>query len=223
MAVPNTRTRQAGQATIEHVGVATIVALLMASLSLWVAQNVRPPAAPPPIISSIVEHLGDGGAPGSPNFLFTYRGAPLSAMGTPGDPPIGRFFKGVARFTRDAVVIGGPALARGFVDRMKERTLEMVRDPIGTIKDTIVGLTRGDPNLLAVIRDRIGDIGTYVNELRGMSREEMIRTVAEDLGAAGADLVIDRGRSYVIRGGIDAIPDRRSRPSGAPPPDPPSR
>ena len=101
------------------------------------------------------------------------------------------------------MVIGGPALAKGFVDRVRQRTVDMVRDPLGTIKDTIESLSGGNPNILAAIRRRIGDVSAYVRTLRGLSREEMIRKVAGDLGAAGADVAIDRGRRFLVREGID--------------------
>jgi hypothetical protein len=208
--------RQAGQATVEHIGVVVVVALLMASLSLWAAQNIRPSPAPPPIVASIVDHLQQE-APGSPGYRFPAVGAPFTAVRGTDDEPIGRFLKGTVRLARDVVVIGGPALAKGFVERVKERAVDMVRDPIGTAEDTITGLAQGNPNILAVIRDRVGDIGDYVEALRGMSREEMIRTVAEDLGAAGAEFVIDRGRGYILREGISKARGRLSRPADSPP------
>lgn len=133
------------------------------------------------------------------------------------DEPIGAFLKGAGRLARDVVVIGGPALARGFTDRIKQRAVDMLRDPIGTIKDTITGLANGNPNILAVIRDRVGDIGAYVDALGGMSRDEMIRTVAEDLGAVGADVLIDRGRGYLVGEGIGRVRGRGSRPADRPP------
>lgn len=209
---------QDGQATVEHVGVATIVALLLASLSIWAAQNLRPPALPPPIIGSAARGL-DGTPPGSPRYAFPYGEVLLPALRGRGDEPIGRFLRGVGGFTRDIVVTGGPALARGFVDRIRERTVDMVRNPLGTIKDTIESLSGGDPNILAAIRRRIGDVSAYVWTLRGLSREEMIRKVAGDLGAAGADVAIDRGRRFLVREGIDRL--RRGSPP--PPPDPSGR
>lgn len=204
---------------MEHVGVVIVVALLVASLSLWAAQNMRPSGTPPPVVSTIMEHL-DEAARVPPEFAFLYGGSPLRVMRGSGDEPIGRFLKRAGRLARDVVVIAGPALAKGFTERVRERAVDMLRDPIGTIKDTITGLARGNPNILAVIRDRVGDIGTYVEALRGMSREEMIRAVAEDLGAAGADFVIDRGRGYVVREGIGKVRERLSRPADPPPPAP---
>lgn len=214
-----TPSRQAGQATVEHIGVVVVVALLMAAVSLWAAGNMRPSAAPPPIASTVVGHLQNE-APGSPAYRFPAAGSSLEFVHGGGDEPIGRFLKGIGRLTRDVVVIGGPALARGFVERTKQRAVDMVRDPLGTIRDTITGLANGNPNILAVIRDRVGEIGDYVVSLRGMTREEMIRTVAQDLGAAGADFVIDRGRGYIVREGISTVRGRRSRPADSRPPAP---
>lgn len=195
---------QHGQATVEHVGVATVVALLLASLSIWAAQNLRPPPLAPSIIGSVARGL-DGTPPGSPRYAFPYGEVSLPSLGGRGREPIGRFLRGVGGFTRDVVVIGGPALAKGFVDRVRQRTGDMVRDPLGTVKDTIESLSGGDPNILAAIRRRIGDVSAYVRTLRGLSREEMIRKVAGDLGAAGADVAIDRGRRFLVREGIGRL------------------
>lgn len=204
-----TRTAQRGQATVEHVGIAVIVALLLASLSIWVSQNVRPPPAPP-AISSLADRL-DGPPPGSPYYLFQHRGLPLSAMRGRNDETIGRFFRFVGGFTRDLVTIGGPALVKGFVVRIKDRAVDMARDPIGTIKNTLQSLGETDPNVFAAVRDRIGDIGDYVDSLRHLSQEEMIEKVAEDLGAAGADFAIDRGRALMLKQGIKHLRDRASK------------
>jgi hypothetical protein len=215
------RSAQHGQATVEYVGIATILVLLLASVSIWVMQNVRPPAEPPPVIESIANHL-DAQPPGLPEYVFR-SGVPEGMLRPRGDGPIGKFLRGVRDTVRDVVVIGGPALARGFGTRIRERTVEMVRDPIGTVRDTLEEIGHGDPNILRAIRNRIGDIGDYVHELRGMSREEMIRKVAGDLGAAGADIVVEQGRAFIVRSAIKRGRSRTTQ-GGAPPGhDPPSR
>jgi hypothetical protein len=203
---------QSGQGTIEHVGVTVIVALLMASVALWAAQNMRAPTAPPAAVTAIVDYL-DAPAPGSPQYLFQNQTNPFAGLRGRDNEPIGRALRWIGNLGRDIVVIGGPALARGFATRVKERAEEFARNPIGVVKDTIESLAEGDPNILTAIRERLGDIGSYVRSLRGLSREEIIRRVGEDLGAVGAEVVIDRGRSYLVRKGIERIRDRGSRPA----------
>ena len=205
--------RQRGQATVEHVGIVTAVALLMAALSLWVAANVRAPSAPPPLIEAATRPLGEAGAPG-----VVVSGAGIAAirqMRGASVAPIGRFFRWTGRTLRD-VVVGGPAVADGFVDRLRERGRALVDDPVGTIVDVVRDLTSESPSLVDLVRRQVGDVVDYATSLRGLSREEIIRRIGHDLGGTAADVAVSRATRAVVSRIRKARAGRSSK--DAPPP-----
>lgn len=53
---------QLGQATVEHVGLALVIALLFGALGTWAVREFRPPASPPPVIERVAAPLFGGGA-----------------------------------------------------------------------------------------------------------------------------------------------------------------
>ena len=96
-----------GQATVEHVGLALVLALVFGALGTWVARDFDAPSAPPPVIERVAAPLlgdpgGGGGvagprAPSSPGGPAA--GAPaqdaLAPAGTPMSPVAG--MRGMAR------------------------------------------------------------------------------------------------------------------------------
>ena len=96
-----------GQATVEHVGLALVLALVFGALGTWVARDFDAPSAPPPVIERVAAPLlgdpgGGGGvagprAPSSPGGPAA--GAPAqdasAPAGTPMSPVAG--MRGMAR------------------------------------------------------------------------------------------------------------------------------
>lgn len=134
-----------GQATVEHVGLTLVVALLLAACAAWVVQEVRPPDHLPDVIGQVAAPLEaldvrgvapTGGLP--PNLRV-----PESRRGEPG----------MLHSAWDAVVgwgllnvDGEVQAARGFADEVRTQVQDAIRDPLGT-GSRILGLLRGTPPL----------------------------------------------------------------------------
>lgn len=132
-----------GQATVEHVGLTLIVALLLAACAAWVAQEMRPPARLPDVIGRVAAPLEGldvhGAVPhGGPP---PYMRVPPSRQGQPG----------MLHSAWDAFLAWGTLnvdgelqAAGGFVDEVRARAEQAVRDPLGT-GARILGMLRGVP------------------------------------------------------------------------------
>lgn len=68
---------QSGQATVEHVGLALVIALLFGALGMWAVREFRPPASAPPVIERVAAPLF-GAGPGT--------GAGAAARGRGAEP-----------------------------------------------------------------------------------------------------------------------------------------
>ena len=88
------RGAQRGQAAVESIGIAVLVALLLAAVSTWLVREVRPPERPPALIEAAAAPLTRDPAP------FDYRyPLPPPAFEMPrgrGDEPIGRVLRAAA-------------------------------------------------------------------------------------------------------------------------------
>lgn len=180
------RARQAGQGSVEAVGLALAVALLLAALAVWAGRAGPLPASPPVGLDPLTGLLGgDGdravGVLGAPSLdLSTLRGGPPS--------PIGRVLRGVAHVVR----IGAPAFAGGAADRLRERLRALVRHPVATIRETLRAAARDATDPVGALRSRVGDLAAYVAALRAMSGDDAVRRIARDLGGAATDAAISR-------------------------------
>lgn len=205
------RARHSGQSTVEAVGLTLVVAALLAALALWAGRAGTVPSAAPVRLDPLTGLLAESGegswTPGAPGFfLGTLRR---------GDPPIGRVLRGVAHVVR----IGAPAFAEGAADRLRERLRALVRHPIATVRETIRTAARDAADPIGVLRARLGGLVDYVRSLRGLTRDEIVRRIAHDLGGTATDVVISRlvrlARMRIARGITD-------RAGGGVPPTPPS-
>ncbi len=180
------RVAQRGQAAVETVGVAAMVALLLAAASAWLVREVRPPERPPAFIDAVSAPLIRDPAP------FDYRyPLPGPAFEMPrgrDDEPIGRALRAAARGGRSAIVFGlemnrDCSLAFGL--RLAERAEDFLSDPAAGL-----GSARASAD---------GDLRAYVERLRAMPRREAALTVVRDACGTGADIALEAGQDALMR------------------------
>jgi hypothetical protein len=193
---------QRGQAAVESVGVTVAIALLVGALAVWMAGNVRPPAAPPDVIGHVADPLGFAsrqvGQAWSRDDLPPW--LDTAARGR-GDRPIGRVLGRVGRGARTAVEIGiafDEGWRSGIQPVVRRRIREFLRDPVGSassvdLAGTAVGLIQ-----------RSGRLPAYIRMLRSMPPREAARRLGHDLGATTGDVGFDVLQTVVTKkaGGV---------------------
>jgi len=195
--------RQRGQAAVESVGITVAIALLVAAMSLWLAREVQPPARAPDVIGTIVGPLDPGFAQGAQSWSATTTPPFLDTVARGrGGRPIGQALRAIGRGVATGTVLaaeGDRGFREGFQDRLRERALGLVRDPLGGLDDL------PDPSLLTPtglanrILARAGELRDYVRHLRAMPPRVAARTAGRDLGEAAADLTVDLGEAALRR------------------------
>ena len=199
------RAGASGQATVEHVGMVVVVALLLAAAGAWLASHVQPDRPPPPVIPHVWSGLDQIAEP-SPR---------LPDLGlTPRDrrtPAIGRAFRRVVRTVRtggEIVVVGVTAFTSGFGHGMWGAFTEFVSDPVALLTDGrgLIAALAEDP--LGFTTAQFDAAVDYARELRAMSPKAAYRTFMRDLGEATADAVITRGKQLAKRAMLRALKQR---------------
>lgn len=199
------RTGVSGQATVEHVGIVIVVALLLAAAGAWLASHVQPDRAPP----SIVPHVWSGldrisePAPRPPDLGLTPRERRT--------PAIGRALRRVVRTVRtggEIVVVGTSEFATGFGHGLWSAFTEFVHDPVALLSD-------GRGLITALVEDPLGFTAEqfdaaidYARELGAMSPKAAYRRFMRDLGEATADAAITRGKLVAKRAMLRALKRR---------------
>jgi hypothetical protein len=182
------RVAQGGQAAVESIGIAVLVALLLAAVSAWLVREVRPPDRPPAFIEAVSKPLVRDPAP----FEFRYpMPRPFTMARGRDDEPIGRAVHMLVRGAKDGVLLGyelQAVFALAYAARLGERGEELLRNPLGGL----VAVPELPPEGTARRADRDGGrLMDYVRTLRSMSPREAARKVSGDLGTFGADLSIE--------------------------------
>jgi hypothetical protein len=182
------RRAQGGQATVETVGVAVMVALLLAAVSAWLVREVRPPDRPPAFIEAVATPLARDPAP----FEFRYPlPRPFDMARGRDDEPIGRALRAAGRGVREAAAFGIEMNRRctlAFGMRLGERSLALLRDPVGGI------LEPPGPDL-----PTSEEVGRYVEELRSMPARGAALRATEDVCAMGADVTVEVAQALLRR------------------------
>ncbi len=199
------RAGASGQATVEHVGLVVVVALLVAAAGAWLASHVRPDRAPPPIIPHVWSGLDRirEPAPRPPDLGLTPRERR--------NPAIGRALRRVGQTVRtggEIVVVGATAFASGFGQGMWGAFTEFVRDPVALLTDGRGVITSLAEDPLGLTTAQFDAAISYARELRAMSPKDAYRRFMRDLGEATADVVIARGKLLAKRAMLRALKRR---------------
>src|SRR5512145_2647778 len=104
-----TRAAQRGQAAVETVGIAVLVALLLSAAAAWMVREVRPPDRPPPLVEAVAQPLTR--PPGALEAMYPLTRGFTAPRGRD-DEPIGRVLRAIGRGARDGAVIGLEARQR---------------------------------------------------------------------------------------------------------------
>ena len=186
-----TSTFRSGQAAPELMGIVVVVALMVGALAL-VLQSWHVPAHPPSLLDGAARPLYDTprpvSAPAAPSIG--------DAVATPrSDPPW------YLRYPS--------AFGRGLTDRGRMRVRQVVRDPIGTAKASLMAL-----NPIQMVRDGRSGSGRLIRRLaeyRGMDRDDAVEALLYDLGGFAFDAGMRRVGVKVARGGARRVRDRTGR------------
>src|SRR6478736_2402326 len=121
-----------GQATVEHIGLVALMAVLLSAAGLWLMREVQPPAHPPRFVDAAAQPLQSAeswvGRTLNPLAGLQPWRPPLGGIG-----PIGRALRGAAT----ALVGGVVAFNRGTVDRLLEHLDGMLRNPVDTVMGSL--------------------------------------------------------------------------------------
>jgi len=135
------RWRDRGQATVEHVGLTLVVALVLAACTAWAVQHARTPVRIPDVIGRVAAPLADGASAG------------------PGAVPVLPPQTGLLRRAFDGArswgllnVDGERQALAGALDEVRSQLDGAIHDPLGT-GVRILGMARGLPTAL-LQRDR---------------------------------------------------------------------
>ncbi|MBM3665679.1 MAG: hypothetical protein FJW92_07795, partial [Actinobacteria bacterium] len=91
-----------GQATLEHVGLVLMIALMLGALSTWAVRGFQPPDGPPPVIERVAAPLFGGPATVRAPARASADRAGLAGAGSGegmalGGPALGVGMRGMAR------------------------------------------------------------------------------------------------------------------------------
>lgn len=197
---------QAGQAAVEGIGVTVVIALLLAAVAAWTVSTTHPPGRPPDVIGRVAEPLSGAydhrlwEAPTLVSRLGLREGRRAAG-------PVGRLLRTVGGGVVTGVVVGVQARQQfisGFAERLRERALEVLRNPLGDgdpLHDAELLTPQGMG--LALIR-QAGALWDYAQFLRTLPPRTAIMRASRDAGRASADGAIHAAqtalRNRLLRG-----------------------
>jgi hypothetical protein len=188
-----------GQATLEHVGIVVLVALLMGGLGLWAVRDFRPPSSPPAIIERVSAPLL-GGVQGAPVGVSGVARGVARQMERTGLPPsaasgaVRRAWEGLLWW--GALNVDGQIEAgRGFLEQVGIRAEDLVKDPIKTVEGAVERLSKPPVSGTA---DRVARIAGTLATMGDRPFRESFLGISRNLGGIGADWLIAK---YARAGG----------------------
>lgn len=194
---------QSGQATVEHVGLVLVIALMLGALAAWAATERWAPDGPPDVIAQVAAPLTSAGR-GTTAAVATGQMAMervARAMESDGDAP------GGLRRAWDAVlwwgalnVDGQIEAGKGFLEQVGIRAEDLVKDPVKTIEGAVERL--GKPPVTGTA-ERVGRIARTVATAGERPFRDTFMGVSRDLGGLGADWLITkfaRGVGGLLKG-----------------------
>jgi hypothetical protein len=217
------RRGESGQAALEGIGIAVVVAAALLAISTWLAREVRPPDRPPDAIAAVATPLVR-----DPGLLEWRYPLPQEVADLRGrdDEPIGQALRAAARRSRAGVDLGlemNAAFDRAFKQRLRERGREFLDDPLEELAAMPnPALLTPDGAILQALQDAAA-LWAYARELRSMPLRDAALRASEDAGRESADLAVEVGEA-LLRRGIRRVgrarPPRGPAPEHAPAPAP---
>ena len=179
-----------GQATVEHVGLALVLALVFGALGTWVARDFDAPGAPPPVIERVAAPLlgdpGGGGGVAGPRAPSSPGGPAAGAPAQDASAPAG---------TPMSPVAGMRGMARA-MERAAGATLDRAE---GAAAADVAGAAAGERGTVR----RIWDGLLWWGALNVDGQIEAGKGFLEQVGVRAEDLVKDPVKT--IEGAIDRL------------------
>jgi len=196
------RWNQRGQATVEHVGITLVVALLMAAMALWASGVVRVPDHPPAIIARVTAPLGAVDAQGPPVADGLSRQLATAIGARQGQPGLlHRVWDGFLSW--GALNVDGEAEALGgFTDEVRSQADGLIRHPLETAAG-IFGQGRMGPARQVVSSG--GDIARDALGIGDRPLRESFLKISRAAGSMAADWLILRGARFLRIRAIEAV------------------
>jgi hypothetical protein len=192
------------------MAVVVVATLALAALGVWIASGLRPPREGP---AAAVERVWSGLDEVAEPPAWPGVGAPAHGRGRVRGA-VRRVSRAVRRGS-DIVATGATAFGSG-VGKGVWRTIgAVIRDPVRALTGGggVVATLLRDP--MGVTRAQIEAVAAYARELRSLPRRDAYRRFMHDLGEAGADVALTRGRQLAARSVLRALRRRmESLPSG---------
>lgn len=179
-----------GQATVEHVGLALVLALVFGALGTWVARDFDAPSAPPPVIERVAAPLlgdpGGGGGVAGPRAPSSPGGPAAGAPAQDASAPAG---------TPMSPVAGMRGMARA-MERAAGATIDRAD---GAAAADVAGAAAGERGTVR----RIWDGLLWWGALNVDGQIEAGKGFLEQVGVRAEDLVKDPVKT--IEGAIDRL------------------
>src|SRR5262245_54177736 len=191
-------TGQRGQATVEHVGMVALLALLLSAAGLWLVREVRPPDRPPRFVEAAAQPLVSADS-WVGQYVDPLAGLqPWRAPRGRDDEPIGRVLRAGGRAGLVALQ-GVPAFGQGAWDRLAEHLDAILDNPLEAALESArqgwwVGM---HPDEAA--RQLAREMRDYVAELRRLGPRGAYLRLAHDAGGEALDAALSRGGAAVRR------------------------
>ncbi len=190
------RWSERGQATVEHVGLTLIIALMLAAAAMWVAREVHPPDRLPDVIGQLVAPLTDAHGPALPPVLapspVDHLQVSMERRGQPGlfyQLRDGAIAWGVTNVDGQLQALGG------FTDEVKSVVGGLVSDPVGNVVRMIWPLRIGTSATAPDLGEQ--SWAGYLYDVGKRPWRETFMTVSRSAGRWATDWLILRGAKFL--------------------------
>lgn len=194
-----------GQATVEHLAIIVVAAVMLAGAGAWIASHVRSDPRPPGVVTQVWSGLDriPEPVPAVPDVGLLPRGGRVGTAT--------HLWRRVVRVVREGnaiVAVGTAAFVTGFGHGLWGAVTDFMRDPVAS-------LTGGGALIAVVVRDPVGLASAqvdaavvYANELRKLPPQAAYRRFMRDLGEATADAALTGGKQIARKSMLNALKRR---------------
>ena len=196
---------------MEYLAIIIVVALGLAGLGVWIASAARPRGDGP---AAAVERVWSG--------LDDIARPPAWPAPPERSLEEGRFRRAARHVSRairgggDIVATGAAAVGSGAGEGAWHMMSALIHDPVDALtggRGVVAGLLR---NPVGFTHAQIAAAVEYSAELRTLPPREAYRRVMHDLGEAGADVALTRGKQLAVRSMLRAMRHRAQVPGHRP-------